>query len=790
MLLLSDNGADVTGVTVDGSAGVANRSRSRGRGRRRALPIGLAIALLVATAACSYTADLSKLTSAVPDQSSVVLAADGSVLARLDAGIHRTDVPLSKVSPNLQHAVIAIEDHRFYEHPGVDVHAMLRALRTDIDKGEIAQGGSTITQQYVRNVMLNDQKTVHRKLREVTLAVQLERKFTKHQILEHYLNLVYFGSGSYGVQSAAERYFGVPASNLTLTQGALIAGLIQAPEGYNPFVVPQAALTRRNVVLDKMAEYGYATKAVVAKAKTEPLGLHPQPADDEMRAPYFVAEVEQFVLSHKQFGATIDARRHLLYTGGLVIRTTLDPARQQEAESALNHVLVDPAQDPSGALVSIDPRNGHVEAYVGGRDFYGSEPYAQFDLAGQGQRQAGSAFKPFVLAAALEDDVPLTRTYAAPKTLTITSPGQEPWVLHNYDGTGGGHMNLVDATVHSVNTVYAQLIEDIGPQRVVDLASHVGIRSPLTPYLSTAIGSNAVTVLDMASAYTSFAADGIHNDPVFVTSVVAPNGNVLYRSQTDSQRVLPTSIAREVNGVMQQVVTRGTGINARIGRPVAGKTGTGENWKDAWFVGSTPQLTTAVWVGYPQKELSMVPPRTREKVTGGTWPAQIWGLYEGAALAEVPIAQFPTPDVGTVTTEPPSPPVADVVGMPFNQAQQVLTDTGYRVTRVDVASRQYPPGVVVAQDPVGHTASTRGALVTLKVANGPPQTVTVPTVLGLLGDQASATIGAHLLHARIIVQAAPPPNPASLAGRVWKQSPVGNSEVDAYGTVTIWVNPS
>src|SRR5262249_4949366 len=208
--------------------------------------------------------------------------------------------------------------------------------------------------------------------------------------------------------------------------------------------------------------------------------------------------------------------------------------------------------------------------------------------------------------------------------------GQQPWVLHNYDGSGGGRMDLVDATVHSINTVYAQLIEDIGPQRVVDLASHVGIRSLLAPYLSTAIGSNAVTVLDMASAYTSFAADGLHTAPVLVTRVVAPNGNVLYHAESQSHRVLPTSIAREVNGVLQQVVPRGTGINARIGRPVAGKTGTGENWKDAWFVGSTPQLTTAVWVGYPQQELSMVPPRTREKVTGGTWPAQIWGLYEGA----------------------------------------------------------------------------------------------------------------------------------------------------------------
>jgi penicillin-binding protein 1A len=543
-------------------------------------------------------------------------------------------------------------------------------------------------------------------------------------------------------------------------------------------------------VLDKMAQYGYATKSAVAQARTQPLGLHPRVDDDRMRAPYFVGQVEQFVLTHKQFGTTIDDRRHLLFTGGLVIHTTLDPARQQLAQSALDHVLVDPSHDPSGAVVSIEPTTGAVVAYVGGRDYYGSAPFAQFDLASQGRRQAGSAFKPFVLATALEEHVPLSRTYSAPTALTINTPGQAPWVLHNYDGTGGGTMNLVDATVHSVNTVYAQLIEDVGPKRVVELASHVGIESPLTPYLSTAIGSNAVSVLDMASAYTSFAADGLHSDPVFVTKVVASDGTILYDSVPSSHRVLPASIAREVNQVLEQVVTRGTGVNARIGRPVAGKTGTGENWKDAWFVGSTPQLTTAVWVGFPQSELSMVPPRTREKVTGGTWPAQIWGLYEGAALAETPIERFPAPAPGTATATLPSPPIADVVGMPASEAEQVLTDTGYRVVRHEVPSRDYPPGIVVAQDPPGRTASTAGTTVTLDVASGPPPTEVVPAVLGLLSDQAKAAATAHSLGIAIIVAAEPPPGSPARAGRVWKQSPVAGTTLDAGATMTVWVDPS
>jgi penicillin-binding protein 1A len=508
-----------------------------------------------------------------------------------------------------------------------------------------------------------------------------------------------------------------------------------------------------------------------------------------MRAPYFVAQVEHFILSHDEFGKTLDQRRRLLFTGGLVIHTTLDPTRQKLAESAVNHVLVDPAHDPAGSLVSIEPKSGHVVAYVGGHDFYGSAPYAQFDLASQGQRQAGSAFKPFVLAAAIDEHIPLDRTYSAPAKLTIETPGQDPWVLHNYDGKGGGRMNIVDATVHSVNTVYAQLIQDVGPKRVVELASRLGIKSQLAPYLSTAIGSNAVSVLDMASAYTSFAADGLHHAPVFVTKVVAADGTVLIDSVPRAHRVLSASVAREVNQVLEQVVTRGTGIKARIGRPVAGKTGTGEDWRDAWFVGSTPQLTTAVWVGFPQSEQSMVPPRTREKVTGGLWPAQIWGLFEGAALAETPIEKFPGPEPGAGTAVIPSPPIANVVGMPVAEAEKLLTDNGYKVARVLKANRDYPPGIVVAQDPAAKTVSTAGTVVTLDVANGAPETTTVPTVLGLLSDEANAAVRARGLVLRIVVAAEPPPGSPARAGRVWKQTPVAATSVDAGTTVTIWVNP-
>jgi penicillin-binding protein 1A len=293
----------------------------------------------------------------------------------------------------------------------------------------------------------------------------------------------------------------------------------------------------------------------------------------------------------------------------------------------------------------------------------------------------------------------------------------------------------------------------------------------------------------MASAYTSFAADGLHHEPVFVTKVVTRDGTILLDSVPAAQRVLAAPVARRVNQVLQQVVTRGTGIKARIGRPVAGKTGTGEDWRDAWFVGSTPQLTTAVWVGFPQSERSMVPPVTREKVTGGLWPAQIWGLYEGAALAEVPIDNFPepAPDPGQVAT--PSPPIANVVGMPVSEAEKVLTDTGYRVVRRATPSRDYPPGIVVAQDPPARTASTAGTVVTLDVANGPPDTTSVPKLLGLLSDEANAAAGARGLVLRIIVNTEPPPGSPARAGRVWKQSPLAGATIDVGSTLTVWVNP-
>jgi len=748
-----------------------------------------AAGLSLLASACSYTAALDPV-PLDPDQSSRILAGDGTLLARLDLGEHREAVALSDMAPELAAAVVAIEDHRFFDHDGVDLNAVGRALRENVEQGAVVEGGSTITQQYVRNVLLTRERTVHRKLREAVLAIQLERNYSKEEILERYLNEVYFGNGAYGAQAASDRYFAKPAAELTLPDAALLAGLLRAPSDYDPFAHPDLARSRRNDVLDAMARYGEARPADVDVAKRAPLGLSGAHWSRNTTAPYFVDAVKRWFLASPAFGASEAEREHLLYQGGLRIETTLDLRRQLLAEAAVREVLTDP-DDPAAALVSIDPENRHVVAYVGGHDYWGDERWAKFDLAGQAKRPTGSTFKPFVLTAALESGIPLDATYAAPSQITIPVVGQEPWTVHNYDERGYGRLDLLDATVNSVNTVFAQLIMDVTPQAAVDVAAAAGVRSTLRPYPSATLGSNEASVVDVASAYATFAADGLYGDPVFVTKVVDPAGTVLFEESPRRARVLPATTVRRVNHVLEQVVTRGTGYEARIGRPVAGKTGTGEDFKDAWFVGSTPQLTTAVWVGFVDPQ-PMLPPRTRERITGGAWPARVFARYMTDALADVSKESFPLPEATPEQPDDaltPEAPIADVVRMPVETATDILEDAGYAVAVVDVASRRYPPGTVLAQSPQANTAVAAGTTVTLTVANGPPRTMPAPDLLGLLGDEALYAGAANGVRVEFITELEPPPNDPARAGRIWKQTPGAAVRVDEGSTVTVWINP-
>jgi penicillin-binding protein 1A len=756
-------------------------------------PLWLVVALALAASGCAYRVDI-----AAPEtqaETTKVFAADGSLITTLHAEQDREEVSLTEVAPVLVAAVLAIEDSRFFAHKGVDLRAVARALRRNAEAGEVKEGGSTITQQYVKNVLLDPKRTVHRKMREAVMAMQLERTHTKEAILEGYLNRIYFGNGAYGAQAAAQLYFHKPASDVTLPEAALLAGLIQAPESYDPYTAPDAALTRRQVVLGRMRELGSAPQADIAAAEAAPLGVGAKkPSDARYPAAYFVERVKRFVLDDERFGTTPADRRRLLFEEGLRIRTTVDLRIQQAAEDAVRAVLPNPATDPSGAVVVLDPRSGFVRALVGGRDFFGPEPEAKFDLATQGMRQTGSSFKPIVLAEALAQGIPPEKVYEAPASLTVPMPeGQEPWVVGNYEGEGGPPENLIDATVHSVNTVYAQLIQEVGPEKAIEMAHNLGIAGSLLPFPSAVLGSNEVTVLDMASAYSTFAADGLHADPVFVTEITRADGSILYERPPTLRRAVPTAVARGVTSILSQVVQRGTGTAARLGdRPVAGKTGTANEWRDAWFVGYTPDLVTAVWVGFPERLRSMVPPATPIRVTGGSWPAQIWQRVMEPALAGAPISAFREPEpvapperIAASTPSPDTAPLPDVAGQYESQARILLEAAGFKVVTERRPSRERASGMVADQTPAPGTLVTPGVTVVIGVSSGPPRPIVIVNTIGLSVDQAARMLQASGLNVDIVVEE-PPEDVRAAPGRVWKQEPGGGAVIDEGQTVRIW----
>jgi penicillin-binding protein 1A len=748
----------------------------------------LAAVLALGATACAWQTKPLALDTTPLAQSSRIYASDGTLLVTLHAEENRESVSIDVMPQVLKDAVVAIEDARFWEHNGVDVRSVARAVYSNATEGEIVEGGSTITQQYVKNELVGADRNVRRKLREASLAYQLEDKYTKARILELYLNTIYFGNGAYGVQAAAHTYFGTSVDKITLPQAALLAGLIRAPNTTDPYDQIEAATARRNQVLARMAELRMIAGEERAAASQAPLLPQATPASAQYPAPYFVERVKRFILDDPRFGATPAERRNLLFAGGLRIETTLDLKLQAQAEDAVNKVLSQPGKDPAGAVVSLEPRTGFVRALVGGRDFFGGGPQAKFDLATQGSRPAGSSFKPFVLAAALEKGIPLTKVYDGPGHMTIPLT-RSVWEVDNYEGHGGGRMNLVDATVHSINTIYAQLILEVGPNDAVAMAAKMGISSPLQPFPSAVLGTNDVTPLDMADAYATFANRGLAVPPAMVTRILDQNGSVIFEHQHSQKRVMKQETSDSVVGVLRQVVERGTAPAARLGRPVAGKTGTGQEWRDAWFVGFTPELATSVWVGFPDRQISMVPPTTRIRVLGGTWPAQIWQLFMGAALAERPVTDFPPPPPLVFGADQPPVTVVSVVGMPVEQAEASLSRDGFRAVRELRANDEYPPGYVFGQDPAPGQMVPGGSVVRLFVSSGPASS-TVPDVLDRTEADARRLVSEAGLKIKIVYQQEPKsPGAQGRKGKVWKQSPIGGARTDLGAVVTVYVNP-
>jgi penicillin-binding protein 1A len=755
------------------------------------------VAVALMAAGCAYTP-----TEVIPEipanaQSSMIFAADGTLIHTLHGEENRVEVPLRTMPLMLQRAVIAIEDERFYEHVGVDVRAILRALERNASSGTTAQGGSTITQQLVKNTLLNSGKTIDRKIQEASLAWQLEQHYSKQRILEVYLNTIYFGNGAYGVQAAAQTYFNKDVGQLGLGEAALIAGLIQSPSADEPLQHPDQAVARRNVVITKMLDLGFITKEEHDAAVAGPVGVAPTPPEDRYAAAHFVEEVKRLVLTDPRFGATKEARENLLFNGGLRIRTTIDLRLQAAAEAAVANVLDDPANDPEAALVALEPGTGYVRAMVGGRDYFGTTSTAKYNLAMGKGRPTGSAFKPFVLAAALTDGIPLSEVLPAPGCIDLEPP-TGPWHVCNADpGEGApGGTSLFEGTVHSFNTLYAQLVLQVGPNRAVSMAKRLGVTPPngLAAFPSAVLGSNDVRPLDMADAYATFANRGVQVPPTLVTKISRADGSVLYEAGHMQTKAVDEGVADSVSSVLQQVIQRGTGTQAKLDRPAAGKTGTGEDYKNAWFCGYTPQLSTAVWVGFPETEVKMSPPTTRITVYGGTWPARIWQQFMTEALADVPAADFPEPpSPPTTTTGPPAPPaevaVEPVVGLPIDQALATLRAQGFVVGQFSVPDYTYPAGSVRAQAPAAGTVAPGGSSVTLEVSAGAPAQTVVPTVIGLGRDEAVGEVRSAGLVAHVVEQTPDPRDAGQVPdGEVWKQTPAGGTAVAPGSTVTIFVS--
>jgi penicillin-binding protein 1A len=662
------------------------------------LAAGIGMTLLGAT-----TVRAASVHDGLPDvalrplaQRSEILAADGSLLSAMYEE-DRVAVPLAEVPKQLVDAVIEVEDSAFYEHEGVSVRGLVRAARANASSGEVAEGGSTITQQLVKNAILSSDRSYDRKAKEAVLALRIEHELSKEQILESYLNTVYFGQGAYGVRAAATRFFGKELSQLTLPESALLAGMISNPQAFDPIRQPQAAAGRRSHALRRLVKAGKITQADADGAAAAPLPTtivrdQAQPSD------HFTEEVRRQLLDDPRLGATPEERSALVLRGGITVHTTLDPALQAMATQAVRERL--PASPFTAALVAIDPVDGAVKALVGGPDF----AQDQYNLATQGARQAGSSFKTIALAAWLasgrspEDLVDAT----APCTFPTPDAPEPFWSVDNYDGGSGVPFvtTLREATVKSSNCAYARVALTLGPDQIVDMAKRLGISRPLPKVRSVVLGSGEVSPLEMASVYATIAADGIRRSPIFVRDVVGHDGKVLLENTPSEERVLDPQVARTITDVLRGVVDRGTGHNAAIGRPVAGKTGTSQSWHDAWFAGYTPQLAAAVWMGSPVGQVSMSDVGGAP-VTGGSFPAQIWRQFMGSAMAPLEVRDFAAPDplawppnqwIGTpptslpagfilpphlqaLLTPPPLPPEPPVVVAPSPTAPEPKTTT-------------------------------------------------------------------------------------------------------------------
>jgi membrane peptidoglycan carboxypeptidase len=743
---------------------------------------------------------------------STIYASDGSVISQV-ADENRIPVSLTDVAEVARHAVLAVEDHNFYEHGPIDPKSIVRALIANVKAGEVVQGGSTITQQVVKNFFTGGEQTFQRKWEEARDAVQLERLYTKDQIFEAYLNTVYFGHGAYGIGTAAEYYFARSAKTLTLPQAALLAAQISAPSFYDPVTHPKAALEQRNIVLHDMLKYQYITQPDYDQAVAAPIKLSARKRKVNLPLPYFAQFVQDTIIHPQRndpnykklinpyykdivnvFGRSPEERARFLYQGGLKIYTTEDPVMQREAQQAsLRHM---PNQgnafegNPEVAIATVDPARGRIKVLVGGPD-YGKH---KLDLAVQSRRQAGSAFKAFTLVGALEQGIPLGKVYDTPNPVHIGADKcGEPWSPSNAEPGGGGFQDMASATAGSVNVYFAQLIADAGPANVQEAARRMGVVSyaynsevKVDPFCAITLGAVEVNPLSMTAGFATLANNGTRCYPFAIDKVVSWTGKVLFKAKPSCQEVVDPKIAASVTGLLQGVVQFGTGTNADINRPQAGKTGTAQDFSDAWFMGYVPQLATGVWVGYgyakKNVDMSRAPILNGGALSGlhpfgGTLAAPIWADYMSKAVAGLPAKGFPAPPA------PASGKVPNVIGMKQADAVKTLED-GFWTPIVQTEASTEPEGTVFDQSPKGGASAPLGSRVTIYVSNGKSPTAVVPNVVGKTQSSAESTLEGAGFSVKVVVEVVCDP---TQDGVVISQDPGGGTKADQGSTVVITV---
>ena len=620
-----------------------DRRRRRGRGRHRSQALvavlvvvtaiaiaGVSVVVWVASTAASAP-PISSLKERDPGANTEVLAADGTRLGFISADYLSRPISGDRMPQVLKDATVAIEDERFYKHKGVDYEGVVRAAIKNLVNRKTVEGGSTLTMQLVKNLYTSDKtrgglEGYERKIREAKLAEELENEHDKEWILEKYLNTTSYGTvggqTAIGVEAAARVYFSKRAKNLTLREAALLAGLPQAPTDYSPILHGRSAKNRRNQVLDKMAELGMITREKAARVKRRPMGLKLGDYFSRRREGYFFDYVKDELI--KEYGTKT------VKLGGLVVHTTIDLDMQRAAREAIKTKLGDIG--PSSALVTINPRNGYILAMASSADY----AETKFNLAASGERQPGSSFKVFALMTALRNGVnPNSTRYTSVSPTVIDDPRYGHIDVKTYGGTSGGNMSLYEATLRSDNSVYIQLALDVGPDKVAQTAIDMGIkRRHVHGYPAESLGGleNGVSPLEMATAYATIASGGYRNRPTAITKVEFENGKseLPRRWRPHRTKVFPDGVTYEATKILEANIQGGTGTHANISCPAGGKTGTTDNNTDAWFVGFTPRLATAVWVGYPNDRTYMTGLYFGRNVDGGTFPADIWGAYMSA----------------------------------------------------------------------------------------------------------------------------------------------------------------